>query len=197
MNSRERVLKAIDHFEPDVTPIDIEGIYDNLDRWYCRFQVGTLSALRDKLGADIQGVRPVYVGPYAERGLTIWGTPVKNVYGVDGVGYGRERVYPLADARTVADIERYDWPKPEDFDYQVAAELLRRIPDSKAKRIDGKYGIKQEGRSHAEVASAGPWVPLLCTLFDLFGLENTLVKLHLEPKLGLILAGHFQARLIR
>ncbi len=183
MNSRERVLKAIDHLETDITPINIEGIYGNIDQWYERFHVETMSELRDKLGGDIQGARPVYVGPNAERGLTIWGTPIDDIYGVDGVGYGTDRVYPLADARTIADIEAYDWPSPDDFDYQVAAELLNRIPDSKAKRIDGKYGIKQEGRSHAEVAVGGPWVPLICTMFDLFGLENVLMKLHLEPKL--------------
>ena len=29
----------------------------------------------------------------------------------------------------------------------------------------------------------GAWMPILCTMFELFGMEETLIKLHKEPKI--------------
>lgn len=182
-SGRERVLRAIEHIQPEVTPVNLGGIY-GLDRWLKRFGVRTQVELRDKLGLDIEYARPVYFGPHAGSDLGIFGTPVEGVFGADGTGYSVTRGgYPLADATTVADIENFPWPKPDHFDYDVLRTLLQRIPDHKAKRIDIKYGIAQEGKSHEESAESGPWIPLICTLFDLFGFEQALVNISLQPRL--------------
>lgn len=181
--AKDRILKAISHIQPDTTPVNLGGIY-GLDRWLKRFGVRNQLELRAKLGLDVEYARPVYVGQYAIKGLGIFGTPVEGVFGAEGVGYSVARGgYPLGEAKTTVDIEDFTWPNPDDFDYNVMVEVLKKIPDDKAKRIDLKYGVMQNGKSREECAESGPWIPLLCTLFDLFGFEEALVKLSLEPKL--------------
>ncbi len=180
---RERVLKAVNHIQPDVTPVNLGGIY-GIDRWLKHFGVWNEQELRNKLGVDIEYARPVYLGRNAEIGIGIFGTPIEGVFGSEGAGYSQSRGgYPLAKATSVGDIEAFPWPDPGEFDYGVMPTVLKKIPDDMAKRIDLKYGIAREGKSHEECAHSGPWVPLLCTLFDLFGFEETLAKLSLEPKL--------------
>jgi len=182
-SGRERVLRAIEHIQPEVTPVNLGGIY-GLGRWLKRFGVSTQLELRDKLGLDIEYARPVYFGPRAGTDLGIFGTPVEGVFGADGTGYAAARGgYPLAHATTTKEIESFPWPDPDDFDYDVLRSLLKKIPDHKAKRIDLKYGIAQEGMSHEESAESGPWIPLICTLFDLFGFEKALVNISLQPRL--------------
>jgi uroporphyrinogen decarboxylase len=39
------------------------------------------------------------------------------------------------------------------------------------------------GGTQAARRVSGAWMPILCTLFEMFGLEETLVKLHTEPKI--------------
>ncbi|MGD8487258.1 MAG: uroporphyrinogen decarboxylase family protein [Chloroflexota bacterium] len=183
-SSRDRVLKAVRHEQPDVVPVNFSNFYDPA-QWFDHFDVDDSSALRERLGFDIEYARPVYTGPYAERNLDIWGTPIEGVFGADGVGYSGERNgYPLARAETVADIDRFPWPDPDDFDYDAGARALQAIPDSKAKRLDCKYGIRQEGSPPAESQGGGSWLPLVCTLFNLFGLEQTLINFRSAPRLN-------------
>lgn len=180
---RDRVLKAINHVQPESTPVNISNVYGT-QRWLDHFGARDSQNLRYKLDLDIEYARPVYTGVYGRKGLDIWGTPLGDVFGADGAGYSEARGgYPLADARTVADIERFDWPNPDDFDYQVAARVLQTIPGSKARRVDLKYGIAQEGKPNDQCQGGGSWLPLICTLFNLFGFEKTLMNLSLEPLL--------------
>ena len=158
-------------------------LYVTTDRFLEHFGIEDEAMLREKLDVDIFSVRPVYTGPHAENGLDSFGAPVDDIYGADGVGYGVGRIYPLADAKTVAEVENFAWPNAADFDYRIAATLLRGIPDDKAKRIDGKYGIGKPGKTLEEAAGGGPWLPLICNLFNLFGLENTLVNFACQPRL--------------
>ena len=137
--SRDRVLKAINHQQPDVTPINLEGFYD-LQKWYRHFGTTDRILFREKLDLDIQGARAVYVGPRCAEGLSIWGTPLEDVYGAEGVGYGFGREYPLAVAQSTRDVEHTHWPDAKDFDYAILAEVLGSLPGDRALRIEGKYG---------------------------------------------------------
>lgn len=186
--SRDRVLKAIDHVQPDTTPVHILG-FEGVGRWLDRFGVKEDSELREMLGLDIVWASAVYLGPHAERGLSIWGTSPESA-GYAGYGYSQSRGgFPLAGA-SVSDVEHFDWPDPNDFDYEVVSDILRSVPD-KARCVRSVYFVQQEGLSRMEASRGGGpqtamrvggWLPLICTLFDLFGLEETLVKLHSEPK---------------
>lgn len=181
--SRDRILKAINHIQPETTPVHIMG-FDGIERWLEHFGARDSLDLRYKLGLDLLESRPVHVGRSTKRGLTIWGGK-DDAYGSAGAGYSRERGgYPLADATSVADIERFTWPDPDEFDYEVVAKVLRTVPEDKARSVKAAYSVEEEGFTREELSWArGLWLPLICTLFDLFGLQETLIKIYVEPKL--------------
>ena len=178
--SRERILKAIDHIQPDTTPVHIMG-FEAIERWLQHFHVQDDFDLREKLGLDFAYVGPIYTGPYTQRGLSIWGTK-RNTGGYQGVGYSKEADHPLLNAESVEDIERFVWPDPDDFDYRVIGERLQTIPDkARATGLFGWYSVS--GEAHEEARDAGFWIPLLCVLYELFGFEETLMKIYSEPKI--------------
>jgi len=180
--SRERILKAINHVPPETTPVHIMG-FEGIERWLDHFAVKDESALRDKLGLDLQIVPPVYHGPNAKLGLSIWGTGL-DIMGYKGSGYSQARGdYPLAGVTSVADIERFTWPDPADFDCEITAQALKNIPE-KARCTGIRYAIQSGGMAREDaVRVRGNWLPLICMLYELFGLEEALVKLHTEPKI--------------
>jgi len=180
---RQRMLKAINHTQPEVVPVHIMG-FAPIERWLEHYGVSDNFSLRERLGLDIQEARPVYIGANAERGLDIWGKK-EGIGGAGGAGYSSARGgYPLAGATSVAEIERFAWPDPAQFDYQVVADVLRTVPDDIARFVKVQYLIQAHGQSRFEAArGGGPWIPLLCSLFDLFGMEEALVNLHTAPRL--------------
>ena len=179
---RDRVMKSLNHVQPEVVPTNIEGIY-NLPAFFRHLGVEKKEAVRSRLDVDISSARPVYFGPHSRLGHDAFGAPVDEIYGADGIGYGVGREYPLAAATSPSDVEKFAWPSPDDFDYEVAATLLARIPADKARRVDGKYGIAKEVLTHEQAAGGGPWLPLICNLFNLFGIEETLMNFACQPKL--------------
>ena len=87
--ARERVLKTIDHIQPETNPVHIMG-FEGVDRWLEHFNVEDDFGLRDALGLDIRTASAIYTGPATKRGLTIWGTE-PNVGGYEGFGYSGVR----------------------------------------------------------------------------------------------------------
>ncbi len=187
--SRDRVLRAVNHIQPETTPVHILG-FEGVERWLELLGAEEDFGLRDKLGLDVQMARVIYHGPNAERGLTIWGTE-PTIAGYEGGGYDLARSYPLAGATSLAEIESYTWPDPDDFDYEIAGEVLRTVPE-KARFIRPQYAVQQEGLTREQasrgggpsqaVRGSGFWLPVICTLFELYGLEETLCRLRTEPK---------------
>ena len=58
----------------------------------------------------------------------------------------------------------------------------------KAVYVTKVVGLTNEELLRGDVPPAGQkpgfdWIPLLCTLFNLFGFENTLFRLHTEPRI--------------
>jgi uroporphyrinogen decarboxylase len=183
MTSRDRVLRAIHHQSPDHVPSHIMGI-DSLEPWLKFLGAKDYFDVREKLGVDLQEARPVFTSDLARHGLDIWGVPL-TVGGSEGTGYSSVRGrYSLGNAETISEIEKFPWPNPDDFDYTVVANVLRGLPEEKAKCVKIQFAVAQAGASH-EMASrgGGQWVPLLCSLFNIFGLEETLVNLALKPQL--------------
>jgi uroporphyrinogen decarboxylase len=137
LTSRERVLKALNHAEPDRVPMDLGGTHDSsivvegYERLKAHFGVTsdtrimqrmTRAALVDeavlqKLGIDTRAVIPgsptrgvaAELGPRAYRDM--WG--VERVH-PEGSYYYDQRTAPLTGSVTVADVARYPWPDPED-----------------------------------------------------------------------------------
>jgi len=123
LSSRERVRLALNHQVTDRIPIAMvcSGINAPADRAFgdlLRRERGVdlQSFLQDTL--DIRYVHPHYIGPPLPANVDIWGVTRKPVnYGLSS--YDEIEYYPLASAKTPADLLRYPWPKPEWFDYEI------------------------------------------------------------------------------
>jgi uroporphyrinogen decarboxylase len=200
-SSRERVLKAIGHRQPETVPVRLLGL-PNSSEWLKRFAVDDYFKLCDALGTDFVEVNPIYCGIRGQEGLSFWGTKYDCGY-YDGSGYstGRED-YPFANVSSPAEIDRFSWPDPDDFDYEAPASLLRSASD-KARMIKVMYTIDQKSFSREDAlrGKAPPdgkrgfteWIPVLNSLFNLFGFENTLMRLALEPNVIDSAIAHIEA----
>ena len=138
MTSRERVLTALAHKEPDRVPVDYWATPEVTDLLLRHFDLKTCDQLLDHLDVDLRVIPgPAYIGPPFARhpdGTVedIWGVPrVEKSYGEEG----RRGVYkevttpPLAGATRVADVVNYaKWPRAEWFDYSGIAEQCKQYP---------------------------------------------------------------------
>lgn len=118
MTSKERVLKAVRHVEPDRVPVDMWALPPITDRLRERLGVADDEAVWQKLGIDLRSVWPAYVGPplqVFDDGSYVdwWGLRKRRVGPFEEVV-----VSPLARAESIADIDAYPWPDPDWFDYQ-------------------------------------------------------------------------------
>ena len=160
--------------------------FDPVDKWLEYFAASDETELRDELGLDIREVRPVYIGKNAEIGLDLWGNKFGSVGGAGGAGYSSTRNHHfLSNINSFSDINKFEWPSPDNFDFEVVTVALKSLPDDKAKLIRMAYAADTPGQNRKEASRApraGGWLPLLCTLFDIFGMEETLVNLHTNPK---------------
>jgi len=146
MNSKQRVLTALNHQEPDRVPVDFHAVPEQVDRLCQHFDLerddpslrppmGDYidTALLDHLDIDFRTVWPRYIGPPREEYtdgtyLDLWGVrrkPVRNETGV----YNEVVVSPLSQASTLAEVARYAWPRVEWFDFSVISQQCRRFQD--------------------------------------------------------------------
>lgn len=137
MTSRDRVLRALNHQEPDRVPLDLGGTHDSsivvegYERLKAHFGVSTPTQIMQRmtraatvdeavlqaLGIDTRAIvigsprRSVAaeLGPREYRDL--WG--VERVHPEGGYYYDQRRA-PLEGSITVADVRRHTWPDPED-----------------------------------------------------------------------------------
>ena len=140
MTSRQRVLAALNHQEPDRVPVDIGGgtsttlvveAYDNLKR-HLGLDLGetkTLSKIyrsarldevvMQRLGSDcypLRGRSPAnWTPPPTEEGAFVdfWGVKWRQIYYRDNAFYWEVAQAPLAEA-SIDDLDRYPWPDPDD-----------------------------------------------------------------------------------
>lgn len=129
MTSKQRVLAAFRHEEPDRVPIDYQANHDidrRLKAHFCLEPADT-EGLRRKLGVDFRGVGAPYIGPRlhdapSEPGVQVspdWGLRTRYMEHCTG-GYwepwpGRLKDLDLHLART------YPMPSPDDYDYTCVA----------------------------------------------------------------------------
>jgi uroporphyrinogen decarboxylase len=109
---------------PDRVPCDFWGTAELTARLLRDLKCATERELWERLGVD----KCIYLAPrhrWAEEGtwhmpslFSIWGVKTAQVPYMDGLGEYEEAVgFPLADANTAADIDRYPWPSPDDWDF--------------------------------------------------------------------------------
>jgi uroporphyrinogen decarboxylase len=148
---KERVLKSVNHQEPDQVPCDYWGTPEVDQKLMDHFSVTSLDDVRKSLNADISyiyasgiiyedgrglyGPTPRYIGPKRpvfEDGSfeDLWGVTRKFVKVGSGNTYREVVKNPLRDFTTLGEIERYNkWPRADDFDYSGLKEECEKRKD--------------------------------------------------------------------
>lgn len=175
MTSKQRVLTAFAHKEPDRVPINYQsnpGIHQRLLDYY-GLKAGDNEGLLQRLGVDFRGVSASYRGPRLHEELPnrkvdpLWGVHTRWIEHETG-GYWDFCDFPLrdADADTVAS---WPMPSPDDYDYsQVKREC-------------------EERQDYAVYAATG-FGDIINGNGFLRGMEQTLIDLVTDDPAGLLLA---------
>jgi uroporphyrinogen decarboxylase len=122
VNSKQRVLAALEHREPDRVPLDFWWSQEIRDRLLHHLRLRDVDQLQDYLGSDVRGVYPAYIGPPLRRFddgsyEDFWGV-IRKPFSHGSGGEYDEVVSPvLAEATSLDDIDRIRWPDPDWFDY--------------------------------------------------------------------------------
>lgn len=163
MTSRERVLTAFAHQEPDRVPLWHGCSPEFWAKAKRQLELADDELLRQRLGDDFRRVFATYRGP---RQRLHGDATLCTVFGVErhGIGYGQPTAAPLAAAATVADIHEYPWPDPAWMDVSAIR--------AEAAHYHGEYAIL-----------GGDWSPFWHDAIDLLGMENLYFKMYDQPEL--------------
>lgn len=133
MTPKERVLKALNHKEPDRVPFMYRDVPEVRERVKKDLGVNTDDELFEKLDIDFRWVGPEYVGPELELAnghkSDLWGVEWKYTKFSDGAGYWNEVAHPLKDAQTVEELENYNWPQLDWYDFSKIEKECDRYHD--------------------------------------------------------------------
>ena len=128
MTSKERVLAAINHVQPDRVPVDYLGTPE-IDRALLRhFRTSDWECVLEALGVDLRTVGPRYVGPPLPPGQDIWGVirkPVQNIAGT----YDEPANYPWRHFTTIEEADAYPWPSVDWFDFSTIRDQCRQYSE--------------------------------------------------------------------
>jgi uroporphyrinogen decarboxylase len=122
MNSRERVLAAINHQPVDRIPTDIWATPEVWAMLQAHFGPGI--DVRNALHIDgMNSIAPIYKGPPlpampAGETVDFWGIRRRKTHYATG-DYEEQYFAPLAFARTIDDLDSYTWPSADWFDYST------------------------------------------------------------------------------
>jgi len=130
-SSRERVLAALAHEQPDRTPRDFWAEAPTMERLFAHVGHRDKDRLLDQLGIDVRHLEaPAPPERQVGEGVVqnFWGE--RYVYKPTPWGAMREDVSgTLADATSLARIEAFDWPAPDCLDRSTLREQCRRHED--------------------------------------------------------------------
>jgi uroporphyrinogen decarboxylase len=132
MNSKQRVIKAIEHQTPDRIPVDFWAEKIIVSRLMRHLQLSEYEQLLKYLQIDTRYVEGTkYKGPELNvdgdgTWKDIWGVVRKPMFfDENDPSKGQIQhvvVHPLAGAETVKDVEDYPWPSPDWYDYTIDEE---------------------------------------------------------------------------
>lgn len=160
MTSKERVMTAFEHEEPDRVPAWCGASVEFWEKAKRELELDD-EALRVRFGDDFRRVFARYAGPAVPLPD---GVTSRTIFGIErrGLGYGQPTSHPLAEA-TIEDVHAYPWPDPECMDLSnIKAE---------AEAWGGEYAIL-----------GGDWSPFWHDSIDLFGMENLYYKMYDQPE---------------
>ncbi|MBC7961288.1 MAG: hypothetical protein H7X94_15630 [Vallitaleaceae bacterium] len=134
MNSRERVLCAISHVQPDRTPTDLQAVNEIWDKLKKHFNTTNDEKILTALEIDCRWLQPIYKGP-ATKTLSDgtyegWGgSIIRKVFNSSG-SYDEVARYVLDEAVSIEDIERLlKLPNLDHYDFSVVTESCKKHDD--------------------------------------------------------------------
>jgi uroporphyrinogen decarboxylase len=179
MTSRERVLAALRHEQPDRTPCDFWAEAPALARLLAHTGLPDQDSVLDVLGVDVLhldtpapperelggGLFQNFWGERFTRQPTPWGAMREDVKGA------------LAGARSLAELEAFPWPKPDVIDRSGLSGKCRRYSEHAL-----LYGFADVFQRPAlvrgwedfflDLVERPEWVHFLCRTFTDFYLED-------------------------
>jgi len=158
MTSRDRVLSAFGHIEPDKVPRWCGASEEFLGR--ARQILGVDDErLRIRFGDDFRRVTASYVGTDGVLG----GASNRTPFGIErcGIGYGQPTAHPLSTA-SIGDLHEYPWPDAARIDISSVR--------SEAGAWKGQYAIL-----------GGDWSPFWHDAIDLVGMEALYFRMYDDP----------------
>ena len=135
MNSRERILAAINRQPVDRIPTDIWATAEVCAK--LRNYFGENADIPAELHIDgFEGLGAEYIGPALPQmpdnvSVDFWGIRRKLVPH-EGGAYYEQSFYPLASAETIDDLNKYTWPDANWFDYSKMRSRAEEIRRTKA-----------------------------------------------------------------
>lgn len=145
---RDRVRASLQHRVPETIPAYVNNLVDS-DRYLGYFGVADRGELLEHLGNCMTNYAPALRSVDEEA-------PARS--SELSMTYTDSVPRPLAAAETVADVDRFPWPRGDDWDFQ---DLRRRL---------------ESDQSHARLSNR--WEPVFSRLCEMFGMEQALD--HLE-----------------
>lgn len=169
MTSKERVLKAFAHQEPDRVPCWCGASVEFWDKAKRALQLDD-EGLRQRVGDDFRRVTAVYKGP--ETSLSP-GATWRSPFGIErtGIGYGQPLTHPLTNATTIQEVDAYPWPDPA----WVDPSTIR----AQAKPYVEEYAIL-----------GGDWSPFWHDVIDLVGHEQLYYLMYDHPDVAQAIFQH-------
>ncbi len=131
MLPRERWLAALEGARPDRAPCDYWGTGEVTARLLRDLGCASERELWTRLGIDkCIHLAPVHPGAresgwHMQSLFSIWNVRTRNIEYGEGIGeYEEDAHHPLADIETVAEVDRFSWPDPADFDVAALRERI-------------------------------------------------------------------------
>jgi uroporphyrinogen decarboxylase len=142
MTSRDRVMVALNNERPDRPPLNYFGTPETTEKLLSHLNLESGEDLLCYFGADMRYVGAEYVGPpafsgaygYGDGGVDMWGIgwrPVSNNW----CTYYEPVHHPLAQAKTVKEIEEYSWPSVDWLSVSHLKDAVRRFNQVEPKAI--------------------------------------------------------------
>ncbi|PHV71696.1 hypothetical protein CS063_03805 [Sporanaerobium hydrogeniformans] len=137
MTSKERVRRAIQHQRPDRIPAAFEAVDPVVEKLMNHYGYTDREQLFERFNIDTRYVSPKYIGPELKVYTDPQGREVRQTFWgfeetftvLDGDKYGTTTFFPLEHVETIEDVEAFNWPSADWFDYEDLKEQCKRYQD--------------------------------------------------------------------
>jgi len=166
MNSRERVVLAFEHKEPDRVPLWCGASPEFIEKARTFLNVDEEESVYLRFSDDFRRVFAKYDGPgkFAPDYNLPEGATYRSPFGIarHGYGYGQPLGHPLKDA-SLKEVNEYPWPDSS----WMTAKYIRKD----AAKWKGEFAVL-----------GGDWSPFWHDAIDLMGMEDLMIKMYDDPE---------------